>query len=74
TVAYNRPVCLLFGNEVEGLSEELCTMADACVLIPMYGMKQSLNVSVAFGIALYHAVNEYRDTAGNNHVSGSIGN
>ena len=40
----------------EGLSEELIRNADAAVEIPMYGLKQSLNVSVAYGIVIYHAL------------------
>ena len=44
---------LIVGNETEGVSTEALTFADACVEIPMYGKKESLNVSVATGIALY---------------------
>ncbi len=55
-IIYKAPVCLMFGNEVDGLSQELCDAADLSVLIPMYGEKLSLNVSVAFGVAVYHAV------------------
>ena len=47
------PVALLLGNEVSGLSPALLKRADEIVHIPMYGRKESLNVSVACGIALY---------------------
>ena len=47
------PVCLILGNEVTGIDELLLEQADAAVEIPQYGMKHSLNVSVAAGIALY---------------------
>jgi tRNA G18 (ribose-2'-O)-methylase SpoU len=50
------PFCLMLGNEVEGLSEELITQADAAIEIPMYGLKQSLNVTVAYGIVMFHAL------------------
>ena len=53
---FNFPFCLLVGNEVEGLSEEIISETDAAVEIPMFGLKQSLNVSVAYGIVMYHAV------------------
>ena len=53
---YKFPFCLMLGNEVEGLSEELVSQADAAIEIPMYGLKQSLNVTVAYGIVMYHAV------------------
>lgn len=44
---------LILGNEVLGVSDELRALCDRCVEIPMHGTKQSLNVSVAAGIALY---------------------
>jgi tRNA G18 (ribose-2'-O)-methylase SpoU len=51
------PFCLMLGNEVDGLSEPLIAAADAAIEIPMYGLKQSLNVSVAYGVVMYHALN-----------------
>ena len=47
------PVCFIVGNEVEGVSEELCRLADIHAEIPMRGIKQSLNVSVATGVIGY---------------------
>lgn len=44
---------LIFGNEVDGVSEQLLALCDACVEIPQYGMKHSLNVSVAAGLVLW---------------------
>jgi len=44
---------LLVGSEVEGLSAELREMCDVLCEIPMHGDKESLNVSVAFGVALF---------------------
>ncbi|HGY56101.1 MAG TPA: TrmH family RNA methyltransferase [Caldithrix abyssi] len=58
-VEYSFPVCLLVGNEVEGLSQEVVKEADFAVELPMLGIKQSLNVSVAFGIVLYHVLQQY---------------
>lgn len=43
----------LVGNEVEGISESLRNQCDTLIEIPMKGMKESLNVSVAFGVALF---------------------
>ncbi|MBI5421510.1 RNA methyltransferase [Candidatus Peregrinibacteria bacterium] len=51
------PVCLVVGNEVGGLPPELVALCDECVQIPMAGIKESLNVSVAFGIAAYALAN-----------------
>ena len=45
---------LIVGNEVNGVSEEVLAMVDNIVEIPMMGEKESLNVSVATGVALYH--------------------
>ena len=47
-------VCYILGNEIDGVSEELLTLADTAVEIPMLGEKESLNVSVTAGIALFH--------------------
>lgn len=50
---YSYPVCLIVGNEVSGVSDEILKISDKIVEIPMRGKKNSLNVSVATGIALY---------------------
>ena len=47
------PLCFIIGNEVSGVSEELSKMATLHTEIPMRGVKQSLNVSVATGVAGY---------------------
>lgn len=47
-------VCYILGNEVEGVGKELLDLADTVVEIPMSGLKESLNVSVTAGIALFH--------------------
>ena len=49
-------IALLFGNEVSGVEEETILMCDACVEIPQFGMKHSLNVSVAAGVVLWEVV------------------
>src|SRR2546421_4531471 len=54
------PVCVAFGNEVEGLRPELLEMADAHVRIPMLGQKESLNVATAGGIVLYELLRKYK--------------
>ncbi len=54
------PVCVAFGNEVEGLQPELLDGADTRVHIPMLGQKTSLNVATAAGIVLYELLRKYR--------------
>jgi tRNA G18 (ribose-2'-O)-methylase SpoU len=41
------------GNEVEGVSDELLSLCDGSIEIPQWGMKHSLNVSIATGIVLW---------------------
>jgi tRNA G18 (ribose-2'-O)-methylase SpoU len=50
------PLCLILGNEITGVAKELIDESDFSVELPMQGIKQSLNVSVATGIALYEMV------------------
>ena len=59
-VIYPFPVCLVVGNEVEGISEEVVQLADAAIEIPMYGIKHSLNVGVAYGTVLFHMLNQFK--------------
>ena len=54
------PLCLAVGNEVTGISDGLVEMADFALEIPQFGMKHSLNVAVAFGIAVFDLVRRYR--------------
>ncbi len=58
---YTYPVCILLGNEVGGLSEESVSLCDYAIDIPMHGIKQSLNVSVAYGIVIYHIIEKYKE-------------
>ncbi len=51
-----KKVALLLGEEVEGLTPELRAACDDLIEIPMHGQKESFNVSVATGIALYELV------------------
>jgi tRNA G18 (ribose-2'-O)-methylase SpoU len=50
------PLCLVIGNEISGVSKEIIELADLAFELPMLGIKQSLNVSVAYGIAVYEMV------------------
>ena len=50
-----RQVALIFGNEMRGVSDEALAVADGRIEIPMAGMVQSLNVSVASAVCLYEA-------------------
>lgn len=47
------PICLVVGHEIDGVSDEILDLCDESIEISMKGEKKSLNVSVAFGIAVY---------------------
>jgi tRNA (guanosine-2'-O-)-methyltransferase len=55
TLNLKKRAALVFGNEHRGVSEEAAALADARFMIPMYGMIESLNVSVACAVSLYEA-------------------
>lgn len=50
------PLAVILGNEVSGLSDSILGKCDNVVYIPMHGKKESLNVSVAFGIFIYSVI------------------
>jgi tRNA G18 (ribose-2'-O)-methylase SpoU len=47
------PMCIVLGNEISGVSKDIIELSDTSFELPMLGMKQSLNVSVAYGVAVY---------------------
>lgn len=55
-----QPSALVFGNEQRGVSPEAVEAADATMVIPMMGMVQSLNISVACAVTLYEALRQRR--------------
>jgi len=62
-IDYTKPTAILVGEELEGISQQALEMADRSIVIPMKGMVQSLNVSVASALVLYEALRQ-RDAAG----------
>ncbi len=57
TLKLNKTAALIVGNEVDGVSEEILSLCDMIIEIPMRGKKESLNVSVACGVALFSIMN-----------------
>ncbi|MCX6047511.1 MAG: RNA methyltransferase [Chloroflexi bacterium] len=53
SLAMSEPVVLIMGNEVTGVDPGLLAICDRILAIPMSGVKRSLNVATAFGIAIY---------------------
>lgn len=52
-----QPTLFVVGNEVKGLSKKILSRCDVIAEIPMRGKKESLNVSVALGVALFRILN-----------------
>ena len=53
SVHENEKVCLVFGNEIRGVSEAVIAEADVALEIPQHGTKHSLNISVCLGIVVW---------------------
>jgi 23S rRNA (guanosine2251-2'-O)-methyltransferase len=49
-------IAVVFGNEVSGVEQSTIENCDGCLEIPQFGMKHSLNVSVAAGVVLWELV------------------
>ena len=60
-IDYTIPTIMIMGNEKKGVSAELIALADSTIEIPMRGMVQSLNVSVATALILYEAQRQRED-------------
>jgi tRNA G18 (ribose-2'-O)-methylase SpoU len=49
----DKPLAVIFGNEVSGVSDEALQLAEGCIEIPQAGMKHSLNIAVSAGIVVW---------------------
>lgn len=63
SIDFTKPTAIILGNENRGVSDEACERADGVYFIPMMGMVESLNVSVAAAVSLYEALRQ-RNAAG----------
>ncbi|GHB67562.1 tRNA (guanosine(18)-2'-O)-methyltransferase [Psychrosphaera saromensis] len=54
-IDYTKPTALIVGQERDGISDEALELADHHIVVPMYGMVESLNVSVASALIMYEA-------------------
>jgi len=59
--AYRFPLALVVGHEYHGIAPEVLARCEAAISLPMRGMKSSLNVAVAFGIAAYEIANRLEE-------------
>lgn len=56
----SRPLVLVVGNEVNGIDPDILALCEQSIWIPMVGYKKSLNVAIAFGVAVYHLMHAAR--------------
>ncbi len=54
-----KKVCLIIGNEIKGVNDKVIELCDFALEIPQYGIKQSLNVAVAYGITIFRIRETY---------------
>lgn len=56
----NEKYCLVFGNEVQGVSDEVISLGDLALEIPQIGTKHSLNISVCLGIVVWEIFKQFK--------------
>jgi 23S rRNA (guanosine2251-2'-O)-methyltransferase len=59
-VSVDKPMALVFGNEVKGVDQAICDASDICVEIPQLGTKHSLNISVCAGVVLWELFKKHQ--------------
>ena len=62
TLPLDTPFALIFGTELQGLTQEAIELADEYIRIPMFGFTESLNISVSAAILLYSLTNRLRNS------------
>lgn len=65
----DRKVVLVFGTEIDGITEDVREMADEFVKIPMYGFTESFNISVSAALCMYELTTRIRKTVPNYQLS-----
>lgn len=55
-IVKDEKLAIIFGNEVDGVNNEVLALCDACIEIPQFGTKHSFNVSVCAGIVLWECL------------------
>ncbi|MBP2169073.1 tRNA (guanosine-2'-O-)-methyltransferase [Erwinia toletana] len=71
-IDYTRPTCILMGQEKTGITQQALDLADQDIIIPMIGMVQSLNVSVASALILYEAQRQRQNAGMYNRSSSTL--
>ena len=56
----DQKIALVFGNEVEGVSDAVMEKADGCLEVPQFGTKHSLNIAVCVGVVCWEVTRQWR--------------
>jgi tRNA (guanosine-2'-O-)-methyltransferase len=68
-IDFTESIALVFGNEHEGVTEEVRALADGNFIIPQMGIIQSLNISVACAVTIYEALRQKTNAGHYNSIS-----
>ncbi len=60
SVELKKKYALIFGNEVNGVSDEVMEEIDACIEVPQFGTKHSLNIAVCVGVVIWELFRSYK--------------
>ena len=69
TMPIDQKIALVFGTEIEGISQDVYDMADGFVRIPMFGFTESFNISVSAAICMYALSSRIRQNIPNHLLS-----
>ena len=62
---FTLPIAIVLGNEVKGVQQSVVDLCDACIELPQYGTKHSLNVATAAGIVIWELFKQLHTELGN---------
>ena len=60
-ISFDFPLCLIVGNELTGVRDEIIDLSDHVIHIPMLGRANSLNVATSYGIALFEILRQTKE-------------
>ncbi len=58
--SFDQPLAIIFGNEVKGVSQAAMDNLDACIEVPQFGTKHSLNISVCVGVVTWDLFKKWK--------------
>ena len=61
---FDNHMAFVFGNEVKGVEDSVIEIVDACIELPQFGTKHSLNISITAGIVIWEAFQQFQKSFG----------